>query len=253
MKLIFWLVPVLYVASCNNDVETRIVESKDTFNIIKNSNGSILIKSQIFGGKKNGKHRGYYINGQLKEAGYFVDDKKEGIWRTYDSSNELTNVYIYSHDSLKFTLDKDDFTFYKKTIHGDNSIFVPQFWKLAADSLNYGALLVARKDCQNDFCPTYSLLREVDSMSKSDYIVKVFAMLKEKHPDATTALYFDKSTGDQPFTWYDIQFKQHGIDLTTAAVFMLKNNSIYILYFTSKTNEYEKQRYLIRDLIASFK
>jgi len=49
-------------------------------------------------GEKNGYWKEFYINGQLRVKGNYVDGKKEGYWEEYDSKGNIKSVGFYKHN-----------------------------------------------------------------------------------------------------------------------------------------------------------
>ena len=55
-------------------------------------------------GKKNGKYKSYYENGQLKSIGNYVDDKLNGEFKSFHENGELYDTSIFSNDHKKLKI-----------------------------------------------------------------------------------------------------------------------------------------------------
>jgi uncharacterized protein len=49
---------------------------------------------------KNGSFEEYFSNGQIKTIGYFIDNAKNGEWKTYDNEGKLIQIENFRDDSL---------------------------------------------------------------------------------------------------------------------------------------------------------
>lgn len=53
----------------------------------------------------------YYPDGKLKSRGLVFENKKMGLWCSYDELGQLVNAYHYYYDTLKFEIDKSELQF----------------------------------------------------------------------------------------------------------------------------------------------
>ena len=60
------------------------------------SNGRLYVESQYADGLRHGTYREYYDDGQLRHAGDYWNDKREGIWLSYWSTGEKESEVSYS-------------------------------------------------------------------------------------------------------------------------------------------------------------
>jgi antitoxin component YwqK of YwqJK toxin-antitoxin module len=107
-------------------------------------NGQPSSKVMLEKGVKNGKAILYYENGNVKEAGNWINDKQEGVWHFYYESGKLyadimfsngmqdgKSVYYYETDD---TMSVSEFR--RGKIEGETDLFYPNgnlqeasFWK----------------------------------------------------------------------------------------------------------------------------
>lgn len=61
---------------------------------------TLLAKAQT--NHPDGPYKEYYENGQLKQEGFYKNDKKIKVWKTYYDNGQLLEVYVNDNNG-KFT------------------------------------------------------------------------------------------------------------------------------------------------------
>tara|TARA_B110000285_G_C15091304_1_gene599238 strand:- start:109 stop:1875 length:1767 start_codon:yes stop_codon:yes gene_type:complete len=69
-------------------------------------NGQISLKAQFIDGTANGSWVRYYENGEKEKSGEMVNNQKDGIWKHWDASGNLTCVVDWKKDELFPIVDK---------------------------------------------------------------------------------------------------------------------------------------------------
>ena len=49
---------------------------------------------------KNGPYASYAEDGSLKCTGYYINDKKDSIWKYYDTKGNLTRTELFRHGQI---------------------------------------------------------------------------------------------------------------------------------------------------------
>jgi len=66
-----------------------------------NKTGPVWRSGYYKEGFLHGLNQLFYMNGQLKEEGYYEDDKKVGIWRYWDGTGRLRKGKDFGNGELK--------------------------------------------------------------------------------------------------------------------------------------------------------
>ena len=151
--------------SCD-DSNNTVKNSDDIPVTIENKNGETDYKMEVDSNssihvidKKDGS----------TEKGLLVQSKRNGVWKVFDKSKVLSNVYYYYNDSLLYVLDKNDYNFVRYNVNGSLSILKPKNWEVYPNTNNKQILASFQKPVTNNvnfFTPLINI--QSDSLQKSN-------------------------------------------------------------------------------------
>ena len=110
MKIIYYIVLVLIVGGCSDNIEESY-----TYNV----NGNLESVTSIKNGVPDGKYVFYYDNGFIENTGTYVQGKKEGTSLSYYPSGKLQQEAEF----------KDGELYYQRNFREDGSLKEEDFFE----------------------------------------------------------------------------------------------------------------------------
>lgn len=93
--------------------------------------GDVLMKRTFVNGSKEGVSNSYFLDNKIESEGYYLNDKRDGLWKWYNPDNTLNAVRTYDLGDLKglsenydlFGKIKSRFDYVDGSIYGIGDIF----------------------------------------------------------------------------------------------------------------------------------
>jgi len=108
----------------------------------------------------DGKYTEHYPSGEMKMQGLMLNDRRNGLWRSYNEQGKVTKAEYYYKGEIVTSVDASDFELQYVIANGkDFSIKLPASWATKKDFKE--AIILAVKPLPDNqvFSPTISIVR----------------------------------------------------------------------------------------------
>lgn len=226
---------------------------------------SNTLMSCIFNGKKVNEESSnsteiveYQTISHSESSGLIVDNRKEGVWKYYNTDGELVNVELYYHDSLVYILDTADFSYTTSKIEDKRIYFnYPENWEVIPSS-DPNTIFQVKKKCAigSSFCQNFEITLIPRSSSNMREYVETTIKILNSRLEELRAFPISPSEGFPNSLQLTFVGRYQGILMTGVYAFFERKDDIIMFKYSGPNDgngSHVAERAIAEEIIKSFK